>query len=110
MNPNQPRRWEVWLANVKFEDSNLIKTRPVIVAEDKTVYFLCYKITGQPPRTNIQGEYEIIEWQSAGLDTISTVRLSQPIKLLPDKFIRKLGSLKTKDIMRIKLLLMNMTI
>jgi len=46
MNPNQPQRWEVWLANVKFEDSNLVKTRPVIVAEDKTVYFCVIKLLG----------------------------------------------------------------
>lgn len=109
MNLNQPQRWEVWLANVKFEDSNEVKTRPVIVTENKNVYVLCYKVTGQPPKTYLQGEYEIVEWKAAGLDTLSTVRLSQQIKLLPDKFIRKLGNLKTKDIMGIKLSIMSMT-
>ena len=37
--PNNPQKWEVWWAKVKFEDEpDIIKIRPVIVFDNKKAY------------------------------------------------------------------------
>lgn len=105
---NRPKRWEVWLAKVKFEDKpQIVKRRPVIVFDDKIMYILSFKVTGQPPRDNMSGEYALKKWSEAGLDTESTVRLSQQIKLVDDDFVCKIGTLATVDIMGMKMILLD---
>jgi hypothetical protein len=48
--------WEVWAADVKFEDSPEVKRRPVLILENKQIYAVCLKMTGTEPRC---GEYAL---------------------------------------------------
>lgn len=60
------------------------------------------------PRQNFPGEYVLQKWQEAGLTTVSVVRLSKQLQLISDDFVNKIGELTIKDIMAIKLILMNL--
>lgn len=40
----------------------------------------------------------MLDWQEEGLQKESTVRLSQPLKLLPDDFIDKIGDVSIFDV------------
>lgn len=68
--------WEIWLARVKFEDSPEIKERPVVITSSGNVFVVALKVTSTAPR-NVWGEYQILEWQYAGLDHQSTIRISK---------------------------------
>lgn len=54
------KQWDVYLADVPFEDLPEVKLRPVIILEDSVIVVDCLKMTSQPPR---RGEYvfEILE-------------------------------------------------
>lgn len=104
---NNPQKWEVWWAKVKFEDEpDVVKTRPVVIFDNRQAYIVSFKVTGQMPRENFRGEYVLQKWQEAGLQTVSVVRLSKQLKLVPDDFVDKIGMLTIKDIMGIKMMLM----
>lgn len=105
---NRPQKWEVWFADVQFDDGTKSKKRPVVVIDDKIAYLLCYKVTGQEPKP-YRKEYELQNWQEAGLDTNSTVILDNHIKLSIDKFIHKIGKLSVKDFVAIKVKTQNFT-
>lgn len=96
------RKWDVYLANVPFEDLPVSKPRPVIILNDMTIVVLCIKMTGQPPRS---GEYVLREWKKAGLRKQTTVRVSKVLKLKPGAFIKRLGALQPIDILEIQKLL-----
>lgn len=56
--PNNPQKWEVWWAKVKFEDEpDIIKIRPVIVFDNKKAYIISFKVTGQMPRISPASMY-----------------------------------------------------
>ena len=56
---NDPQPWEVWWAEVYFEDHpEEAKRRPVLVLENQTCIVLSLKITSHPPRMDsFMGEY-----------------------------------------------------
>jgi len=92
--------WDVWLANVPFEDLPERKVRPVLIVkhdDDITVY--CLKMTSHIPRT---GEYALIKWQNAGLKKGTTVRVEKLLQLDATFFIRKLGRLDPVDIIGVE--------
>ena len=65
---NNPQKWEVWWAKVKFEDEpDIVKTRPVVIFDNRQAYIVSFKVTGQMPRENFKGEYVLQKWQEAGL-------------------------------------------
>lgn len=100
-------KWDVWLAAVKFEDKpDVIKERPVIIYDKHKAFLLSFKVTGQMPRKNFAGEYVLQEWKEAGLDTVSVVRTEQQLKLVPQDFRKKLGHLRTRDIMALKVIML----
>lgn len=104
----QPHAWEIWFADVKFEDNaNLSKRRPVLVLSNNIVYILSLKITSKPPRDNYYGEYELVKWKEAGLDKPSTVRISKKLKLFERDFSFKIGRLAPIDILNIMKFLNN---
>ena len=105
---NKPGLWELWYAQVKYEDMEYYQDRPVLVIDHSgSVVILALKVTSTPQR-NEWGEYDITRWKSAGLDHPSTVRCGHPINLLPGDFRRKIGDLQLEDITRIIDLLQNM--
>lgn len=89
--------WEIWWAEVEYENHEDSKRRPVLVISADEVYVLSYKITSHEAR-NQWGEYEIVQWKTAGLPKASTVRLAQPIKLLRPMLKKKIGTLSLADI------------
>lgn len=93
------RRWDIYLANVPFEDTPESKVRPVVILEDGVVFVDCLKMTSQPPR---QGEYVLQKWGEAGLRKPTTVRISKRLELGPDAFLKRIGSLHPIDILEIQ--------
>ena len=60
---NQPpkEKWSIWLANVKYDDFNKIKKRPVLIINNNSFVIEGFIITTHKPRENYIGEYPIIE-------------------------------------------------
>lgn len=93
--------WDIWWADVKFEDSDEVKRRPVIILETGAVFALSAKVTSHEAR-NQWGEYEIVKWQTAGLQKPSTVRLTQLFEIDYKAFKSKIGRLHAYDIANIQ--------
>lgn len=101
-----PTKWEIWLANFKFEDNPaIVKARPVLVLSTDRVFFLSAKITSHAPRAGFPNEYRIVRWKEAGLKTASTVRLSKRLDLVRTDFVHKIGRLHPFDIVAVQKLL-----
>lgn len=98
-------RWEIWWANVKFEDCERVKCRPVLVLDKRISYILSFKITSHSARKRFPGEYEILQWKAAGLEKPSVVRLSKALRLQESDFVGRMGLLSDSDIMAIRSLL-----
>ena len=91
--------WEVWAAKVKFEDSPQVKTRPVLVLQDKIVYAVCLKMTSASPRA---GEYALKDWAAVGLKKPTTVRVGKVLHLQPRDMKYKIGDLSPIDIANVQ--------
>ena len=60
------KRYEIWYANVMFEDMPESKQRPVLVWDDRA-FVIAYKMTGTD-RGDHKDEYEIKYWKEADTD------------------------------------------
>lgn len=102
-------KWEIWKAEVEFEESKETKSRPVLIIPNKenktTVYVEALKITSHSARRFCEGEYQIMKWKEAGLPLESVVRCSKPLKLHDNDFIKKYGRLQATDIIGIQQLI-----
>lgn len=96
------RRWEIYLANVPFEDVAKSKIRPVLILGESVIVIDCLKMTSQPPR---RGEYVLKGWKESGLHKPTTVRLSKRLSLPKENLIKKIGMLSVVDIAEIQKLL-----
>lgn len=103
MNTIKPLPWEVWWADVVFEDNlEKSKIRPVLIVDDKSCIAFSLKITSHAPRNNeVWGEYKLLRWKYAGLTKSSTVRISKFLRLPHDRLIGKIGELHMIDIANI---------
>lgn len=91
-------KWDIWWADVAFEeDLSKIKRRPVLIIDKQTACILSLKMTSHAPRKNFEGEYEIKDWQKAGLPKPTTIRVSKPIPLAKQSFQQKIGSLEAEE-------------
>lgn len=100
--------WDIWWANVKFEDTDEVKERPVIIVRPGEVYVVSVPVTSTPERI-MWGEYDITMWKTAGFDHPSTARLSKIVHLERSAFSRKMGRLYAYDIANIQRLLAQWT-
>lgn len=92
----KPMIWDIYNADVFFEDKMEKKTRPVLLIDEINNICLSLKITHNTKRTGID-EYTIVEWKEAGLDTKSNVRISKLIPL-DNKYLNdKRGVLQPND-------------
>ncbi len=99
------KKWEIYLANVKFEDIEESKIRPVLILQDKSVFLIdCLKMISQPPR---KGEYALKKWREAGLRKPTVVRIGKKLSLPPCEFIKRIGRLNLVDIIALEQMLMN---
>lgn len=89
--------WDLWWALVRFEDTDEIKRRPVVVLENGEAMALVMKVTSHEPRQQ-WGKYDIVYWKSAGLPKPSTIRMTQLIRLEHGMFDRRIGRLHPVDI------------
>jgi hypothetical protein len=96
--------WEVWAADVKFEDSPEVKRRPVLILENKQIYAVCLKMTGTEPRC---GEYALSNWTSVGLKKQTTVRIGKVLHMTQSDLKYKIGDLSPLDIANIQSILLN---
>ncbi len=106
--PNEPQKWEIWYAMVYYEDEPTIgKKRPVVVYDNETVFIISYKVTGQMPK-GYRWEYTLSDWEREGLDIISTVLLNRQLKIYKHDLVCKIGTLTTRDMIKIKCVLMDL--
>lgn len=88
-------RYEIWQARVKFEESDEIKERPVLIW-NKQVFLIAYKMTGTD-RGDGQDEYRIRYWKEAGLSKPTSIRLRKVLRLTEDDLLYQIGALDKRE-------------
>lgn len=90
------RKWDIYLAKVRYEDIGDYKVRPVLIMKSGDAAPIeCIKMTGQPPRF---GEYTLREWRKAGLRKQTVVRIGKRLRLDTSDIIKYIGRLDLADI------------
>ena len=95
-------RWDIYQTWLQFEDIDGGKRRPVLIINVAEDIYLVMKITSSDK--NRLFNYQIKEWEKAGLDKPSIVRLNQKIRVPKDTEMVRKGSLLKIDIDAIKYL------
>lgn len=97
-------RWEIWEADVPFEEKSGSKKRPVLIISDTEVLVLSLKMTSHEPRyKSLEGEYEVMRWQEAGLKKPTVIQCSKELKLEKKCFTGKqYGRLTATDIIGVQ--------
>lgn len=93
--------WQVWWANVRFEESNEMKQRPVLIIDTEKMIALALKMTTHEPR---RGDYALMDWKKAGLRQQTCVRFHQKLELTENVIDNQIGAISLFDrlsIMRI---------
>jgi len=90
--------WQVWWANVKFEDSDEVKKRPVLILDTEKMIAFALKMTTHEPR---RGDYILLDWQRACLPKKTCVRFHQKLELCEDIITNQIGALSLLDIVNI---------
>ncbi len=90
------KRFEIWYAKVRFEDSSEIKERPVLIWNDMAYLVVSYKLTGTD-RGESNKEFRIQYWREAGLAKPTSIRIGKLLQLVHADFIRKIGVLDPRD-------------
>ena len=93
------RKWDIWLAEVQFEDIPDSKKRPVLILENLVLVIDCLKMTSKAPRP---GEYALKMWREAGLHKSTTVRISKRLELEPKAMLKRIGALHPVDILEVQ--------
>ena len=96
------KKWDIYIADVPFEDFSQKKVPPVLILEDAVVFISCLKMTSHAPR---EGEYLLRRWKEAGLRKPTTVRLSKRLKLQQRDIRKWIGTLHPIDIIEIERIL-----
>lgn len=91
-------RYEIWQAEVKFEESDGIKERPVMIWNDQ-IFLVAYKMTGTN-RGDDQDEYRIQYWKEAGLSKPTSIRLRKVLRLTKGDLLYKIGELDKRERLR----------
>ena len=100
-------RWDVWIADVPFEDiPAILKARPVLIMDNAVIVLGVFKMTSHSQRDAL--DYEIVEYKAAGLPLATVVRLSKYLILDAVHFRHPIGRLASIDIVAIQKLLSNL--
>ena len=90
-------QWDIWDAWVAYEDDPSLKDkRPVLIYTGTAYAIVGYKIT-RTDRGDEGAEMRIMEWQKAGLDAPSSIRLHKVLPLREEDLVRKRGTLSAGD-------------
>lgn len=92
------KRWEIYWAEVKFEETEETKTRPVVIINDTMAFVLAFGVYSQIPRPGMN-DYVIRDWEKAGLQHQSTIHTDRMIKIDKSKVSNKIGELSKRDSM-----------
>lgn len=105
-------RWEIWEANVPFEEGIGSKKRPVMILSEKEFFVFSLKMTSHEPRyRKLDGEYEVLKWKEAGLRYPTVIQCSKRLKLEKRMFTGvKYGRLSAADIIGMQTMLRYMSI
>ena len=96
-------RWSICWAEMKYEDAEVTKDRPIVILNDLGDTVKAAKCTTHCPRDS--SDYALKFWELSGLSKPTTVRTAK-IMEVPKKYIRKKsGKLKLADILAIYKLL-----
>ncbi len=87
---------------MKFEESDQIKRRPVLVINPQKGFVMSLKMTGTCRGDN-RTEYVVKEWKKAGLSKPTFIRLNGYLKLYSDDFHGRIGILEPLDIYSLQL-------
>ena len=98
-------KWEIWDAEVKFEDIEGKKKRPVLIVAEKEAYILSLKMTSHDARRKCEGEYEMMDWERAGLKEKTVIRCSKKLELQESDLLIKRGRLQSVDITGVEAML-----
>lgn len=88
-------RYEIWRAKVRFEDSDELKERPVLIWNDQ-VFLIAYKMTGTD-RGDDKDEYRVKYWKEAGLAKPTSIRLRKVLRLEKKDLLCKVGELDKRE-------------
>lgn len=96
--------YDIFYFDMKYEDGDGHKRRPVLVVKLKDNGEKCTvaKMTGTPPREGYKGEILLSKWKEAGLKKPTTVRLSKSATLKSEWLTEKIGTLTDEDIEKVK--------
>lgn len=89
------KRYEIWRARVKFEESDEVKERPVLIW-DSQAFLIAYKMTGTDRGDN-RDEFPVRYWKEAGLSKPTSIRLRKVLKLTPNDLLYKIGDLDKRE-------------
>lgn len=88
-------RYEIWQAKVRFEESDEVKERPVMIWNNQ-MFLVAYKMTGTD-RGDDQDEYRIRHWEEAGLTKPTSIRLRKVLRLTKEDLLYKIGELDKRE-------------
>lgn len=88
-------RYDIWRARIRFEDSEEIKERPVLIWNNQH-FLIAYKMTGTDRGDN-QDEYRIRYWREAGLSKPTSIRLRKVLRLTEGDLLYKIGELDERE-------------
>lgn len=92
-------RFSIYWATVKFEDTEEIKMRPILILDDNTSYVLSMPMTSQSPRAD---EYTIKHWAEAGLKKPTTIRTGKRLTVSTKDIREQIGILHEDDILLLR--------
>ena len=95
------KQWHIWMAKVKFEDSEEVKERPVLIMNNAAYLISAFKMTGTD-RGDSFPEHRIRNWQAAGLTKETSVRLDKLLRLDKSALTTYVGKLDVGDIFLIQ--------
>lgn len=94
-------RGDIYWADVKYEDADVIETRPILIWSETEMFCVSFKITSTN-RGNEGSECQLIDWQAEGLSNLSSVRLDHIINIDKSKIKDKIGTLTYADMFRVQ--------
>lgn len=95
------KQWDIWWANVKFEESDEVKRRPVLIVNPQKVFVVALKMTSRD-RGDSMEEYRVRDWRSSGLSKPTFIRLRQYLRLQNTDIVNYIGRLSPVDILLIQ--------
>lgn len=94
-------QWEIWYADIPFEDVTQSKIRPVIVLELKGNYVNVLKLTSKIKHFG----YVLQHWQDSKLPRVSEVDCHKKLQIETSRLKSKVGQVQLSDMIQIETIL-----